>query len=165
MRKMTTLAKPPPAWLDRCTNQFAKQKKGRKNLEATNQIRRLNQEEAENLKSYREDRKRDRTYVKFEDGETRTLKFDTMKRVKREPSEVYKDRINYVFSVIEPSISPDEKTWSVGPTVGDQIYTELAKGYTVIRITRNGLEKNTRYMILEFNLLLTPLSFFSLSSL
>ena len=116
-------------------------------MEATNQIRQLNQEEAENLKSYREDRKRDRTYVKFEDGETRTLKFDTMKRVKAEPSEVYKDRINYVFSVIEPSISPDEKTWSAGPTVAIKIYTELAKGYTVLRITRNGLEKNTRYMI------------------
>jgi hypothetical protein len=123
--------------------------KGGKKLETSNQIRQLNQEEVKNLESFREDRKKDRTYIKFEDGETRTLKFDTMKRVKREPSEVYKDRINYVFSVIEPSISPDEKTWSVGPTVADQIYTELARGYTLLRITRNGLEKNTRYMIVR----------------
>ena len=46
----------------------------------TNQIRQLNQEEEENLKSFREDRKKDRTYIKFEDGETRILKFDTTKR-------------------------------------------------------------------------------------
>lgn len=116
-------------------------------MEKTNQIRQLDQEEVENLKSFREDRKKDRTYIKFEDGETRTLRFDTTKRVKREPSEVYKDKINYIFSVIEPSISPDAKTWSVGPTVADQLYTELAKGYMVLRITRNGLEKNTRYAI------------------
>jgi hypothetical protein len=111
----------------------------------TNQIRQLNQEEEENLKSFREDRKKDRTYIKFEDGETRILKFDTTKRAKREPSEVYKDKINYVFSVVEPSVGLDVKTWSVSPTVADQIYTELAKGYTVLKITRNGLDKSTRY--------------------
>ena len=55
----------------------------------TNQIRQLNQEEEENLKSFREERKKDRTYIKFEDKETRILKFDTTKRAKREPSEVY----------------------------------------------------------------------------
>ena len=111
----------------------------------TNQIRQLNQEEEENLKSFREDRKKDRIYIKFEDGETRILKFDTTKRAKREPSDVYKDKINYVFSVIEPSVGLDVKTWSVSPTVADQIYTELAKGYTVLKITRNGLDKSTRY--------------------
>ena len=111
----------------------------------TNQIRQLNQEEEENLKSFREDRKKDRTYIKFEDGETRILKFDTTKRARREPSDVYKDKINYVFSVIEPSVGLDVKTWSVSPTVADQIYTELAKGYTVLKITRNGLDKSTRY--------------------
>jgi hypothetical protein len=113
----------------------------------TDQIRQLNQEEMENLKSFREDRKKDRTYIKFEDGETRILKFDTAKKVKRELSEVYKDKINYVFSVIEPSLGIDVKTWSVGPTVADQVYAELVKGYTVLRITRNGLEKSTRYTV------------------
>jgi hypothetical protein len=54
----------------------------------TYQIRQLSQEE-ENLKSFREERKKDRTYIKFEDKETRILKFDTTKRAKREPSEVY----------------------------------------------------------------------------
>ena len=105
----------------------------------TNQIRQLNQEEEENLKSFREDRKKDRTYIKFDDGETRLLKFDTTKRVKREPSEVYKDKINYVFSVIEPSVGLDVKTWSVSPTVADQIYTELKKGYT-------GTENNQKWI-------------------
>ena len=105
----------------------------------TNQIRQLNQEEEENLKSFREDRKKDRTYIKFEDGETRILKFDTTKRARREPSDVYKDKINYVFSVIEPSVGLDVKTWSVSPTVADQIYTELAKGYT-------GTENNQKWI-------------------
>lgn len=65
-------------------------KKRAKNMETTttNQIRQLSQEE-ENLKSFREERKKDRTYIKFEDKETRILKFDTTKRAKREPSEVY----------------------------------------------------------------------------
>jgi hypothetical protein len=116
-------------------------------METTNQIRQLSQEEEENLRSFREDRKKDRTYIKFEDGETRILKFDTTKKAKREPSEVYKDKINYVFSVIEPSISLDIKTWSVSPTVADQIYTELAKGYSTLKITRNGVDKSTRYQI------------------
>jgi hypothetical protein len=111
----------------------------------TNQVRQLSQEEEENLRSFREDRKKDRTYITFEDGETRILKFDTTTKAKREPSEVYKDKINYVFSVIEPSVSLDAKTWSVSPTVADQIYTELAKGYTTLKITRNGLDKSTRY--------------------
>ena len=111
-----------------------------------NQIRQLSQVEEENLKLFREDRKKDRTYIKFEDGETRILKFDVTKKAKRELSEVYKDKINYVFTVIEPSVSLDIKTWSVSPTVADQVYTELAKGYTTLKITRNGLNKSTRYM-------------------
>jgi hypothetical protein len=122
-----------------------KETKGEKNMDSTNEIRQLSQEEVENLKSFREERKKDRTYIKFEDGETRILKFDTTKRAIREPSEVYKDKINYVFSVIEPSVGLDVKTWSVSPTVADQIYTELAKGYVTLKITRNGLDKSTRY--------------------
>ena len=134
--------------LRKCVSGDAKvlpKRKRRKNMESTNEIRQLSQEEVENLKSFREDRKKDRTYIKFEDGETRILKFDTTKRAIREPSEVYKDKINYVFSVIEPSVGLDVKTWSVSPTVADQVYTQLAKGYTTLKITRNGLDKSTRY--------------------
>ena len=85
--------------------------------------------------------------MKLDDGETRILKFDTTKRANREPSEVFKDRINYIYTVTEPSIGSDTKTWSVSPTVADQIHVELVKGYTTLKITRNGLEKSTRYDI------------------
>jgi hypothetical protein len=80
--------------LGKCVSGDAKvlpiEKKSKKHGDNNNQlIRQLNREEQENLKSFREDRKKDRTYIKFDDGETRMLKFDTTKKVKRELGEVY----------------------------------------------------------------------------
>jgi hypothetical protein len=60
--------------LGKCVSGDAKvlpiEKKSKKHGDNNNQlIRQLNREEQENLKSFREDRKKDRTYIKFDDGE------------------------------------------------------------------------------------------------
>lgn len=40
-----------------------------------------------------------------------------------------------------------EQIWPVGKTVCQQIIEELKKGFTVLRMTRHGIDRNTTYTI------------------
>jgi hypothetical protein len=116
-------------------------------METTNQIRQLSQEEQENFNEFELQQKKDSKYIKFEDGETKTLKFDTSKRPEREASKKYAGKINWKFSVVEPSVSLDTKDWSTNAKVARAIVEELRKGYQVLDIERFGSGTDTRYKV------------------
>jgi hypothetical protein len=112
-----------------------------------NQLRQLSQEEQDIFNDFELQQKKDSKYIKFEDGETKTLKFDTTKKPEREESKKYAGKINWKFSVVEPSISLDTKDWSTSAKVAGAIVEELRKGYTVLDIERFGSGTDTRYKI------------------
>jgi hypothetical protein len=112
-----------------------------------NQQRQLSQEEQEIFNDFELQQKKDSKYIKFEDGETKTLKFETTTKPEREESKKYAGKINWKFSVIEPSVSLGKKDWSTSAKVARAIVEELRKGYTVLDIERFGSGTDTRYKI------------------
>jgi len=129
------------------------------NTNSQNQLRQLSQEEQDNFNEFELQQKKDSKYIKFEDGETKNLKFDTSKKPEREESTKYPGKINWRFSVIEPSVSLDKKDWSTNAKVARSIVEELRKGYTVLDIERFGSGTDTRYKITPVSI---TLSFFNL---
>src|ERR687897_885306 len=77
-----------------------------------NQLRRqLSQQELDIFDEFDLQQKKDSKYIRFKDGETKTLKFDTTKKPEREESKRYAGKINWKFSVVEPSVNLDQKDW------------------------------------------------------
>ena len=53
----------------------------------------------------------------------------------------------YVYELTANNNSEEEKEWTVSPTVAKQLLRWIGKGYTMLSITRHGIDLKTVYDI------------------
>jgi hypothetical protein len=86
--------------------------------------------------------------VKFQDGEKKTLRFDTTKAPIRNESKTYAGKINWDFCVYDTQVSEfDQKIWSAGKETAKKVVAELKRGYTVLEIEKDGEGRDARYKV------------------
>jgi hypothetical protein len=86
-------------------------------------------------------------YLKFKDGETKTLSFDPSK-THSEPVEYEEGKpvMRWKYYVRELSSEMNqEKEWTVGINMAKELQKWIAKGYFVMNITRRGSDLQTKY--------------------
>jgi hypothetical protein len=86
-------------------------------------------------------------YMKFKDGETKTLSIDPTK-THNEPVEYEEGKPVMRWKYYVRELSSDmtqEKEWTVGINMAKELQKWIAKGYFVMNITRRGSDLQTKY--------------------
>jgi hypothetical protein len=112
----------------------------------------LNQKALENLESIEEEIEASSTYFKPKPERAYTIKMNPQKD-KIVPVEIerFKDINGNPIKRYECKIThfnnSREQIWQVGKTVCLQVIEQLKQGFTVLRVTRHGSDRNTTYTI------------------
>jgi hypothetical protein len=114
-----------------------------------NNRQQVSQRRADARKKFKDDRSKDKSYISFQDGETKDITFNPDVAPLRKDSDQYPGRFGYIYEVTEDAVDPHAvKQLRFSPTWADLVEAELDKGYSVLRITRHGADKKTtRYEI------------------
>jgi hypothetical protein len=112
----------------------------------------LDQNALESLEAIEEEIEASTVYFKAKPEKPYMIKMDPYKdKIIPVENERFKD-VNgnpikqYECKIIHINNSREQK-WPVGKTVCLQIIEELKKGFTVLKVTRHGLDRNTTYTI------------------
>jgi hypothetical protein len=92
-------------------------------------------------------------FIKFKDGERKSLHFipektsPLMVTYPNSPDKPMQRYKFYVYDLTANTNSEEEKEWTVGSTVAKQLLRWIGKGYTMLYITRHGIDLKTVYDI------------------
>lgn len=112
----------------------------------------LNQTAIENLDSIEEEIETSGQYFKPKPGRTYVIRLDPKKdKIVPVENERFKDANGNPVKRYECKITHvnngREQNWTVSKTVCSQIIEQLRKGFVVLRVTRQGNDRNTVYLI------------------
>jgi hypothetical protein len=115
------------------------------------QVRQLSPEEQDIFSDFDLEQRRQSKYLKFQDGEIKTLRFETKNAIIRSESRSYPGKINWDFTVYvvnDPQVDQfNPKTWSASTETTKKVIPYLKRGYTVLEIQRDGSGRDTRYLV------------------
>ena len=111
----------------------------------------LSQSAIDNLESTEEEIEAQSQYFKPKPGKLYVIKLDPENKILSSTTDRFKDAkgnpvIRWEVKIIRVN-SQKEQTWTTSKTVCLQLTELLRKGYTVMRVTRNGSDRNTTYTI------------------
>jgi hypothetical protein len=111
----------------------------------------LSQRAMDNLLSTEEEIETSSQYFKPKPSKTYIIRIDPQNRIEPVETDRFKDANGkplkrYQFKVTHVNNSKDQ-LWETSKTVCSQIIAELKKGSTVLKVIRNGSDRNTTYMI------------------
>jgi hypothetical protein len=111
----------------------------------------LSQSAIDNLLSIEEEIETSSQYFKPKPGKTYTIRLDPTKKIEAVVTERFKDAQGkplkrYQFRMAHVN-NGKEQIWGTSKTVCSQIITELKKGSTVLKVTRNGSDRSSTYTI------------------
>jgi hypothetical protein len=111
----------------------------------------LSQSAIDNLESTEEEIEAQSQYFKPKPGKLYVIKLDPENKITSSTTDRFKDAkgnpiIRWETKIIRVN-SQKEQIWTVSKTVCLQLTEKLREGYTVLRVTRNGSDRNTTYTI------------------
>jgi hypothetical protein len=101
----------------------------------------------ENLQRNAELRQKDNKFVKLQPSEKKVYQFNPEKIEQVEAEFNGKKSQRYRYAVIDPNNGSQEKYLEVGKRTSEDIDSTLSEGYTLLKIQRFGLGKDTRYHV------------------
>ena len=120
--------------------------KQREKDQANDVIRELSEKAKENLRRNEELRRRSSPVVILQSGEKLAGLFDPEKVEPEEKEFDGKKVQRFRYSFTDPNTG-QERYWSVGKRVSEQIDAFLSEGHNLLKIQRLGTGKDTRYNI------------------
>ena len=120
--------------------------------QTSTQAQELNESVLENLASVEEEIETSSQYFKPKPNKIYMIKMNPQKdKIIPSENERFKDANGKPIKRYECKIThvnnSREQTWTVSKTVCLQIIEQLRKGFTVLKVTRNGTDRNTAYNI------------------
>ena len=111
----------------------------------------LSQSAMDNLLSTEEEIETSSQYFKPKPNKTYVIRIDPQNRIEPIETDRFKDANGkplkrYQFKIAHVN-NGKEQLWDTSKTVCTQIIAELKKGISVLKITRNGSDRNTTYTI------------------
>jgi hypothetical protein len=105
----------------------------------------------DNLLSIEEEIETSSKYFKPKSGRTYVIRLDPTNKIETVETDRFRDAQGKPLKRYQLKISHvnsgKEQTWDTSKTVCSQIITELKKGFTVLKVTRNGSDRSTTYTI------------------
>src|SRR5262245_51721936 len=111
----------------------------------------MSQSAIDNLLSIEEEIETSSAYFKPKSGKSYVVRINPQDKIEMVQTDRFKDvqgkpLTRYQFKLAHVN-NNKEQLWDTSKTVCSQIIEELKKGYTVLRVTRNGSDRSTTYTI------------------
>jgi hypothetical protein len=105
----------------------------------------------DNLLSIEEEIETSSQYFKPKSGKTYVIRLDPINKIEKVETDRFKDAQGkplkrYRFKVAHVN-NGKEQLWDTSKTACSEIITELKKGFTILKITRTGSDRSTKYTI------------------
>jgi hypothetical protein len=118
---------------------------------STSTTNQLSQSAIDNLLSIEEEIETSSQYFKPKPGKTYVIRINPQDKIEMVQTDRFKDAQGkplkrYQFKVAHVN-NGKEQLWDTSKTVCTEIIEELKKGLTVLKVTRNGSDRNTTYTI------------------
>lgn len=111
----------------------------------------LDQSALDNLESIESEIETSNAYFKPNPGKTYVIRLDPQNKIVPVEAERFKDANGKPITRYEAKIAHinngKEQLWDTSKTVCLQLIGELRKGFTTLKVTRNGSDRNTTYTI------------------